>query len=90
MPRRRKYRRVPGLGLVPADVDAMDAGFEEDYYPERMGVPTDPRVAAWKSKVMKRAWKHFRSGRYEFFRDALRQAYREIPHPGGYRRRRRY
>ena len=85
----RKYKRVPGLGLVPGAAD-VDVGFEEDYYPERMGVPSDPRVAAWKSRVMRRAWKIFRSGQASSMSEAMRRAYREVPHPGGYRRRRRY
>lgn len=88
----RKYRRVPGLGLVPgsAEYDIPDYDYEEFELPQRMGVPSDPRVRAWKREVMKRSWQIFRSGRARSMSEAMKRAYAEVPHPGGYKRRRRY
>jgi len=94
MPRRRygKYGLRPGLGLYwreaagyPSQAD-LEFMFDE-MFPAAKGVPRDPRVRAWKRKVMSAAWRaavrYIRQGLEpeEAYRRALKTAYKMIPHP---------
>ena len=55
------------------------SGVDFDLFPERRGVPHNPRVAAWKSRVMSLAGKLRQQGMSKS--RALREAYRRLPRP---------
>ncbi|MEM1684350.1 MAG: hypothetical protein QXD60_01155 [Nanopusillaceae archaeon] len=61
--------------------------YVESFWPSRKGVPNDPRVAAWKRKLMKKGWEYamslIRQGvePRTAFRQALRWAYQTYPKP---------
>ena len=55
------------------------SGADFDLFPERMGVPHNPRVRAWKSRVMRYAGQLRARGMSKS--RALREAYRRYPHP---------
>ncbi len=105
MPKRPRFGLRPGLGIYritgteePEDVfwEAPSGAVEifDDMFPSAKGIPSDPRVLAWKKKVMKAGWnaaiRLIRKGMdpVAAFRRGLKTAYHTIPKPGrGIRRR---
>ncbi len=105
MPKRGRFGLRPGLGIYRADVELPEAKYMpsadpimeavfDAVIPAEKGVPSNPRVRAWKKKVMKAGWtaaiRYIRQGMNptQAFRKGLTTAYHTIPKPG--RRARRY
>ena len=111
MPKRR-FGLKPGLGIyridsnigpegafweAPAEYGPIAASVFNEMFPAAKGIPRDPRVRAWKKKVMEAGWnaaiRLIRRGMNpaDAFRKGLTTAYRTIPKPGrGIRRRYAY
>ena len=105
MARKPRFGLRPGLGIYRIDsaVEPHDVFWEvpseavevfDDMFPSMKGIPRDPRVLAWKKKVMKAGWnaamRLIRKGMdpVAAFRKGLTTAYHTIPKPGrGVRRR---
>ena len=112
MPRKPRFGLRPGLGIyrigsetepesafweAPSDYGAIAEGVFNEMFPAAKGIPRDPRVRAWKEKVMRAEWnaamRLIRKGMdpVAAFRKGLTTAYRQIPKPGrGIRRRYTY